>query len=101
MTHADALNLSDAQKKAIIAHVSAAQTQFVGLQHKLEAAVDRLASILRQSRVDEPQALTQLDEVLKCERDVKRTQLALMIQVKNELTAAQQAQVRQYVSGAK
>jgi len=91
MSHQDALKLSDAQKKAIIDDVQSAQARFTKAQWQLSAATEKLASILQQNRVDQSKALAQLDAVLDLERQIKRTQFTLMIQVKNELTAEQQA----------
>jgi hypothetical protein len=66
----------------------------------LAAASEKLVSILKQSRVDQGQALAALDAVLNLERDVKHTQLTLMIQIKNELTASQQERARSFAAGA-
>jgi Spy/CpxP family protein refolding chaperone len=96
MAHQDALGLSDTQKKAIMADVMAAQQRFIPAQQKLEDATKALLDIVRQTRVDAAKAQAQLDTVLACEREIKHLQLGLMVQVKNELTAQQQAIVRQY-----
>ena len=98
MSHQDALKLSDAQKKAILDEVQSAQTQFTKVQWQLSAATEKLASILQQNRVDQVKALAQLDTVLGLERQIKHAQLTLMIEVKNELSAEQQAQARQFMA---
>jgi hypothetical protein len=36
-----------------------------------------------------------LDKVLNAQREVKRAQIALMVRIKNKLTAEQQAKLRQ------
>jgi Spy/CpxP family protein refolding chaperone len=46
--------------------------------------------LLRLPRVDETAALAQVDKVLGMEREVKRAQVSLLIQIKNLLTPAQQ-----------
>lgn len=91
MAHQQELDLSDAQRNAIQSDVQQAQMQFTQLQWRLSAAVERLADILKQSRVDEGAALAQLDREQVFEREIKRAQLQLMIRVKNELTPEQQA----------
>ena len=95
MAHQDVLNLSDAQRADIVSHALAAQARFPAAQRKLEAAVGNLVTDLRPGRVDQARALAQLDGVLARERDIKRLQMTLMIEVKNELTPAQQAKALQ------
>ncbi|MBV8223242.1 MAG: periplasmic heavy metal sensor [Candidatus Eremiobacteraeota bacterium] len=91
MSHQQELNISDQQRDAIVADVQSAQQHFTAVQWQLSAATEKLASIVKAPHVDEANALAQLDDVLHLERDIKRTQLRLMIQVKNELTPDQQA----------
>jgi Spy/CpxP family protein refolding chaperone len=50
---------------------------------------------IEQDPVDEQQVLAQLDKVLNAEREVKRTQIALMVRIKNKLKPEQQARLRQ------
>lgn len=54
-----------------------------------------MVSLIGQSRVVESQVLSQLDKVLSVEREIKRTQIGLMIRIKNVLTVEQQAKLRQ------
>ena len=100
LSHQQALGLSDDQLKTIKADVMDAQGRFATAQPQLEAAVAKLASLLKDSHVDPARALAQLDEVLRLEREVKHVQLTLMIQVKNTLTAQQQAQAHRFASEA-
>jgi Spy/CpxP family protein refolding chaperone len=92
---ADAIGLTDAQKMAIQPVMLRAQARFLELQPRLARAVQTMASLLGQSRVDESQVLSQLEKVLSVEREVKRTQIGLMIRVKNVLTVEQQTKLRQ------
>ena len=91
MTHQQELGLTDQQRTAIQAAVMRAQQHFIQVQWQLSAAMEKLASVLNQPRVDQTKALSQLDAELALEREAKRTQLQMMIQVKNELTPDQQA----------
>ena len=90
-----AIGLDDAQKSFVRSEVLKAQTRFTELQFQLQDAMESLAGLLKQSPVDEGQVLTQLDKVLNAEREVKRAQIALMVRIKNKLTAEQQAKLRQ------
>jgi Spy/CpxP family protein refolding chaperone len=69
----------------------------------LNAATEKLAGTLRQSHVDSTKAQAELDAVLDLEREIKHAQLTLMIQIKNQLTAEQQATARKFAheAGAK
>ncbi len=102
MAHQEALNLSDAQRKLIQSAAEAAQQRFTTLQWQLSAAMEKLVTSLKTSHVEQDRALTNLDSVLALEREMKRAQLTLMIQLKNDLTAEQQARARSFAaSGSK
>jgi Spy/CpxP family protein refolding chaperone len=102
MAHQEALGLSDAQRKTIQADAQSAQQRFSSLQWQLAAASEKLVGLLKQSQIDQGNALGALDAVLALEREVKHTQLTLMIQIKNELTSDQQERARRFAtSGSK
>ena len=96
MTHQDALGLTDAQRNAIQNDAQSAQEHFMSEQWRLAAASEKLVGLLKQSHVDQSKALAQLDTVLSLEREIKHTQLMLMIEVKNVLTADQQTLARKF-----
>jgi TonB-dependent SusC/RagA subfamily outer membrane receptor len=52
---------------------------------------ENLRNLLSVERIDESAVLKQIDAMLGVEREIKRSQLSLMIQIKNTLTQAQQA----------
>lgn len=90
-----AIGLDDAQRNYVRAEVLKAQTRFTELQFQLQDAMESLVTLLKQDPVDEAQVMAQLDKVLNAEREVKRTQIALMVRIKNKLTPEQQAILRQ------
>ena len=94
MMHASEIGLTDAQRASIESDMRGADQSFRSLQPQMQSATDGLARQLHASRVDQTQVLGQLDKVLGIERSIKRTQLGLMIQIKNVLTADQQARLR-------
>jgi uncharacterized protein YhaN len=100
MQHQQAIGLSEAQSSELKQVMRQAQAQFTDLQWKLQQSVERLAALVEQSRVDENKALAQLQEVLAAEREVKRTQIALLVKIKNLLSEAQQNQLRAIRAGA-
>ena len=94
ISHQDAIGLSDDQKKTLESAIETAQKTFTQKQWQLAAATEHMANLLKPSRVDQGAALAQLDKVLGLEREIKRTQVTLMIQIKNALSPEQQAKLR-------
>jgi Spy/CpxP family protein refolding chaperone len=92
---ADAIGLTDAQRTSIQSVMQSAQSRFGELQPQVAKAMQTMVGLIGQTRVDESQVLSQLDKVLSVEREVKRTQIGLMIRIKNVLTIEQQAKLRQ------
>ena len=89
----EAIGLSPEQKDALKAEIRQAQLKFTELQWKLQDEMEKLVSLVKQGRVDEQQALAQLDRVLNAEREVKREQVTLLVRIKNKLTPEQQAKL--------
>ena len=94
MAHQKAIDLSDAQKTYIRGELLKAQTRFTELQWQLQDAMEALVSLLKQSPADESQVMSQLDKVLTSEREIKRTQITLLVRIKNKLTPDQQAHLQ-------
>lgn len=95
MQNQQAIGLSDDQKASLKTEMRQAQTHFTELQWKLQDEMERLATLLKPAKVDEQQALAQLEKVLSAERDIKHTQMSLLIRIKNHLTADQQARLQE------
>jgi hypothetical protein len=87
------IQLKKEQKDLIIGAVEDAQKKFTRLQWDLQGAVASLEKLLSQSTVSEVQVLEQLDKVLDQERIIKKTQITLMIRIKNTLAEDQQAKL--------
>ncbi len=94
MQNQKAIGLEDAQKSYIISEVSKAQGRFTELQWQLQDAMETLATLLKRDAPDEQQVLGQLDKVLNLEREIKRTQITLMVRIKSKLLSAQQTRLR-------
>jgi Spy/CpxP family protein refolding chaperone len=101
MQHQQAVGLSDEQKNNLKVEIRQAQLKFTELQWTLQDEMERLLSLLKQSKIDEKPAASQLDKVLAAEREIKRAQLMLLIRIKNNLTQVQQAQLRELVEKSK
>ncbi len=100
MQHQQALGLTEEQKTFLKDELSKAQTRFADLQFGLQGEVEKLAALIKQEPVDEAQTLTQVDKVLGLEREIKRTQIGLLIRIKNKLTPEQQARLREIIGKA-
>jgi Spy/CpxP family protein refolding chaperone len=59
----------------------------------MQDQAQRLGALLDKPAVDQAAALAQVDEVLSVEREVKRAHMTLLIQIKNTLSAEQQAKL--------
>ncbi|MEI8063386.1 MAG: hypothetical protein WCH84_04915 [Verrucomicrobiota bacterium] len=95
MQNQKALNLTADQQTAIRAEMQKTMAKFTDLQWQQSAEGEALETLLKQERVDEKQALAQLDKLLAIEGDVKRLHFGTMVRVKNLLTTEQQAQLRE------
>jgi Spy/CpxP family protein refolding chaperone len=94
MQNQKAIGLEEAQKSYIVSEISKAQGHFTELQWQLQEAMETLGTLLKRDAPDEEQVLAQLDKVLNLEREIKRAQITLMVRIKNKLTSAQQARLR-------
>jgi Spy/CpxP family protein refolding chaperone len=91
--HQEAIGLSAEQKDFFKTEIRQAQLKFTEWQWKLQDEMERLVSLVKQPRVDEQQALGQLEKVLATEREIKRQQVTLLVRIKNKLTPEQQAKL--------
>lgn len=95
MQNQQALGLTDDQRAALKAELRQAQQRFTELQWKLDDEMERFVALIGGPQVNEAQALTQLDKVLAAEREVKRTQVQLLIHIKDRLSPDQQARLQE------
>src|SRR5947207_2535882 len=93
MQHQQDIGLRAEQRAAITKAIQEFQTKVVALQWRMQDQSQRLASMLDKPSVDQSAALAQVDEVLGVEREVKRAHMSLLIQIKNTLSAEQQAKL--------
>lgn len=93
MKHSQEINLDERQRAAIKEQVQKAQAQATDAQFDLQGETQKLARLLQARPVDETAVLAQVDKVLNLERQVKRTQILLLVRIKNLLTEAQQARL--------
>ena len=90
MQYHQEINLTADQSKSLRDEIQKAQTKFLDMQWDMQSEKDKLVLLLKARPVDESAVLAQLDKVLDREREIKKTQISLLIRVKNQLTVEQQ-----------
>ncbi|MSU49107.1 MAG: hypothetical protein EXS37_08500 [Opitutus sp.] len=95
MHHQQALALSEEQRKRIIEATQKGQTQATELQWQMQVEQSAFMALLRADRPDEKQVIAQAEKVHRIEGEMRRGQLVMLVRVKNELTAQQQAELRE------
>jgi Spy/CpxP family protein refolding chaperone len=95
LEHAQEINLTTEQKTAIRNEVKTTQSKFTDLQFQLQDETQAFATLLKQPKVDEKQALAELDKVLDLERQIKRLHVGMAIRVRNQLTQEQLDKLKQ------
>jgi Spy/CpxP family protein refolding chaperone len=93
MQHQQDIGLRTEQRATITKAIQDFQSKVVDLQWRMQEQSQRLASLLEKPAVDQAAALAQVDQVLSVEREVKRAHIALLINIKNTLSAEQQAKL--------
>ncbi len=90
MQHRRAINLQRDQRDAITEAIQELQSHVVSLQWELLDQTQALVEVLAGPRADEGTVLEQIDAVLAAEARIKRSQMTLLVRIKNILTAQQQ-----------
>jgi Spy/CpxP family protein refolding chaperone len=93
MGHSQELNLQEKQRAAIKSEVQKAQARFFDMQWDMKEETEKMVRLLQQTPADEARILEQADKVMAVEHDIKKTQLTLLIRIKNVLTAEQVAKL--------
>ena len=94
MQHQREIGLTDEQKTFLRGEIQRVTLRFTELQWQLQDAMEGLASVMKESSVNEQQALSQLDKILDTEREIKHLHIGLAIRIKNKLTPEQQSRLQ-------
>ena len=94
MQHQQKIGLRAEQRATITEAIQQLQAKVVDLQWKMQEESQKFGDILARSPVNETEALAQVDRVLAVERDVKRAHIAMLVRIRNTLSAEQQATLR-------
>ena len=90
MSHSLDIGLGDAQKTAIRNEVQKVQPKFLDSQFELQSEGEKMIKLLQEKPVDEGKVLVQVDRILAIEKEIKKSQISLLVRIKNILTPAQQ-----------
>jgi len=101
MQHQEEIKLTDDQKNFLKIELRKVQMRFTELQWKLQDESEKMVALVKQQHIDEQQTLAQLDKILDAEREIKRLQIALIVKIKNSLTAEQQARLQEIKNKAR
>ena len=93
MSHAMEIGLDDAQKASIKTEVQKAQQKFLDLQFEMQGESEKMIRLLQEKPVSESGVLAEVDRILGLEKEIKKTQVSLLVRIKNVLTPAQQAKL--------
>lgn len=95
MKHGGEIGLDERQRASIKEAIQRAQSRFLDAQWDLQGESEKMVRLLQAKPVDEAAVLAQADKVMGLEREVKKTQLSLLIRIKNLLTDSQQARLKE------
>ena len=87
------LGITEEQRNYIVGQIEETQSGFTSLQWRLQREVEGLSDVLDDAEAGEDQIVSQLDQVLDLEKEIKRNRLLLAVRIKNRLTAEQRAQL--------
>ena len=98
MRYQSEIDLSEEQRKTIISLMNENHPRHNEIKWNLEAEMQEMRELIKQQTVDLEQANAKLDTILEMEEELKKLQLAVMVKIKNSLTAEQQAELDEYKS---
>lgn len=94
MQHQARLQITEAQRNAIVAEITKLQATAVQVQWRVGDESEKLAELLRREPVAEAEVLAQADRLITHETAVKRAQLSMLIRIRNTLTPEQRVMLQ-------
>jgi len=96
MAHAMDIGLDDTQKTSIRNEVQKVQGKFLDLQFEMQGEAEKMVRLLQEKTIDEAKVLAQVDRILALEKEIKKTQIGLLVRIRNLLTPAQRARLTEF-----
>lgn len=91
------IGLTEQQRNAIREELEKARDKVEPAQERLRQQMEAFGKLLSAEKVNEQQALEQLDKVLVAEAEVKVAHLTSLVRIKNLLTPEQQEKLRNWM----
>jgi hypothetical protein len=93
MDHQSELGIEEGQRATILEGLRTTQSKLVEVDWRLRGEKEKLASALSSAHVDEKEALSIAERVMRLENQIKAAHLGMLIRMKNTLTEAQQGKL--------
>jgi Spy/CpxP family protein refolding chaperone len=93
MKHQQEIGLTDRQRETIKGEIQKVQSKFLDLQFQMQKEMEKLVALLDGKPADESKTLAQADALMLLETETKKMHLAMLVRIKNLLTAEQQARL--------
>jgi Spy/CpxP family protein refolding chaperone len=94
MQNQQRIGLRPEQRTAMTQAIQEVQSRIVDVQWRMQEETQKLAALLEKTSPSQADVLAQVDRVLDVEREIKRAHMAMLVRIKNLLTAEQQAMLR-------
>jgi Spy/CpxP family protein refolding chaperone len=89
-----AIALTADQRDFIQSAAEKTQPRIQETEQRVQAEVQKLASLIAKDQVDESAVLAQSDRINSAEGELRRTQLGLLVSIKNKLTPEQRTKLK-------
>ncbi|UII28046.1 Spy/CpxP family protein refolding chaperone [Fulvivirga maritima] len=96
MKYRNEIKLTDKQVTAIKKIHADHMANFNSLKWDMDAYQVSMKQMLEGSHVDSEKSIDMLEKMLVLEKDAKKIRLSMLIEIKNQLTAAQQKELNKY-----
>jgi Spy/CpxP family protein refolding chaperone len=93
MSQSEQIGLNEKQRATIKGEIQKMQAKFLDAQWDMQEQTSKMTRLLQESPADETKILEQADRIMALEREIKRAHLALLVRIKNTLTAEQIARL--------
>ena len=89
----ESIGVTEEQKNYYQEEMQKVQEHANELQQQMRNEVEALVALTKGNQLNEAAVLAQLDKVLNAEREMKRTQIGVLVRLKNKLTPEQQTKL--------
>lgn len=101
MQFGETIGATEEQKNFYQEELQKVQEHASDQQQQMKKEVEALIAVTKGNQLNEAAVLAQVDKVLNVEREMKRTQIGLLVRLKNKLTPEQQTKLIELKKQAK